>query len=98
MNLTKMEGAIIMIVLNVTAAIIALFGGIILDNFYSWIRDSGMYEAIPVAWQGTDTMLSVVNLFYFSCVVVAGAGWLIFILSLLQREGIDTATMRYYQG
>ena len=98
MNLTKMEGAIIMVILNVTAAILALFGGIILDNFYKFIQDGGYYEALPVAWQGSDTLISVINLFYFSCVVIAGAGWLLFALSLLQREGIDTSTMKYYRG
>ena len=93
---SKMEGAIIMIVLNLLAAVLAFFGGIILDNFYQFFRLGGYYEALPIAWQGTGTLMSMINLYYFACIVIAGVGWLIFALSIYKNEGIDTQRMYSY--
>lgn len=92
---SKMEGAIIMITLNLVAAILAFFGGIIIDNFYKMMQDGGFFDAIPIAWDSSGSLLSIINLYYLTCILIAGTGWLVFALSIYRREGVD-AQATYY--
>ena len=90
-----MDGAIIMIVCVVCAAVLALMGGLVLDNVYFLIEDTGLWNNIPTNWQTTGSLFSVINLYYFGCIAVAGAGILIFVLAVYEQEANDTR-MQYY--
>ena len=89
------EGAIIMVICEFTAAILALFGGIVLDNFYKFFGDAGIFNDIPIQWQSQSQVLSAINLYYLACVVLAIGGILIFVQTVYQREGVDTTRYMY---
>ena len=89
-----MDGAIIMIICVFVAAILALMGGIVLDNVYLMIEDAGLWNNIPTNWQTTGQLFSVINLYYFGCLVVGGAGVLVFVLSILEHQSSDQ--VQYY--
>ena len=90
-----LDGAVIMIICVVVAAVLALFGGIIIDEFYYQVESAGLWNNIPTAWQGTGTLFSMINLYYFGCIALAGAGVLIFLLAVYENEANDTR-LQYY--
>jgi len=92
---TMQEGAIIMIVLIVLAAVLALLGGMVMDNIYRTFETTGLFASIPNAWDSSSQLLSIINLYYCTCIIIALLGVGIFIQSIYQKDGIDTQ-MNYY--
>jgi hypothetical protein len=95
--LTRMNGFIILLCTNLIAVILVIFGGIIIGSMYDQFYTGRMFQSIPADWQSASGVYSFINLYYYACIIIALSGWVIFVISIYQREGIDTQNT-YYVG
>ena len=87
---TVTGGFVIMVICIVTSIILALTGGIVIDNVYGGVYDAGMYDDLPETWNNGDSMFGMMNLYYLCCVGIALVGVVAFVLSILRKEPVDS--------
>lgn len=83
-------GVVIMVVCILTAIILALCGGLVIDQFYGSMFEAGMYDDVHGGWDTSGEFYTLVNAWFFFCIAIALVGVIAFVLSWLRREGVDT--------
>lgn len=94
--LTRLNGFIILVTTNVIALLMAIIGGLVYGGFYDRLFSGGWLQSIPADWANPNDLFNMIHLYNYACIMIAAAGWLIFIMSILQKEGIDTQKNYYY--
>jgi len=78
-----------MCVFCIVGAVLALFGGLMLDQIYLRMDIMGMFD-VPPQWDSMGSINFGMNLFYGVCFLFPVVGIACFIKSLLKRQGYDS--------
>ena len=83
------QGFVIMVVFCIVGAVMALFGGLILDQVYLRMDIMGAFD-VPPAWDSMDELNFGMNLYYGVCMLFPIVGIAAFIKTIIRKQGYDS--------
>jgi len=84
------QGIIIMFSCILISVILAFIGGFVIDSVYQYLFDGGWFADIDSDWDSSGLLNTMINLYYLFCALVGLTGVAAFVLSLFNREAVDT--------
>ncbi len=83
-------GFVIMVVACFMGLVMALVGGMVLDNVFTGVDDLGWFDEYGNTWDSDwGNMFSLVNLYYFLCALFPIVGIACFVKTVIARQGYD---------
>lgn len=84
-----LSGIILFFIIELTALLIAVFGGSILDLLEGQFYSMGMYDNLPAEWDTTAGESMLVNIFYAVPYLVGLLGLYVLFVTIWHRHGSD---------
>ena len=84
-------GFVIMIACCLIGLVMALVGGLVLDNVYGNLDDQNWFDNADPDWTGDDwgNLMNTMNLYYGLCFLWPIVGFAAFIKTVIARQGYD---------